>query len=100
MKMSDVSVSRLTPIFDPSADLNEQERSHEMQIYEALVELMILSGKITDGIVNSEKRIGSHFLTAAVLEQEFRQWYSALPPRFKWTQENCRNSPANFFLLQ
>lgn len=71
-----------------------------MQIYEALIELMALAGKVSDGVVSSDQPFGPRLLEAAALEDQFRAWYASLPSQLKWSKENCQNSPAGFFLLQ
>jgi len=77
----------------------------ETQIYEALLDLMELAGKITDNIEArvsmSDTAIIDHdaYLRMAALDREFGRWYAKLPDSLKWSPENIRTAPLSFFLL-
>ena len=98
IKMSDLSVERLTNVTDraTSPEYSGQAEDVEMQIFETLVDFMALCGKIIEEISRPKKVT---YATAA-LDQELSTWHSQLPPRLVWSSENIQSAPASYFLLQ
>ncbi|OAP61730.1 hypothetical protein AYL99_03933 [Fonsecaea erecta] len=114
MKISDISssclASRISHIKDAAVSqgksTNESVPSHEDlhgQILDALLELAGLSSRIqalsqprlTLEIIADEDRL----IDVAALDAKLKSWYSMLPPRLKWTDDNVRDAPRLFFIM-
>lgn len=81
------------------------ERRLEQQIYESLLELMEIAGKITE-IMDQASRLDDNvnlnhhvFVRMANLNRELEIWYSRLAKPLQWTPENVQSAPFSFFLL-
>lgn len=107
IKSSDLEMYDLTKLFDRLGQCQPAgpSRTFETQIYEALLVLMELAGKITDNIEArvsmSDTVVIDHdaYLRMAALDREFGRWYARLPDPLKWSPENIRTAPLSFFLL-
>ena len=80
------------------------EKNLETQIYEALIDLMELAGKITENSDplkhnNSSTVDRNQYLRMATLDREFSSWYARLPEQLRWTSANISTAPFSFFLL-
>jgi hypothetical protein len=75
----------------------------ETLIYEALIDLMELAGKITENMdprsQHSTAVDRNQYLRMAALDREFSNWYSRLPEQLRWTPANIAAAPFSFFLL-
>ncbi|KAF2265491.1 hypothetical protein CC78DRAFT_493402 [Lojkania enalia] len=106
MKSSDLEIYSLTKQFERLGTCRPAgpEKSMETQVYEALLDLMELAGKITE---NMDPRTQNHgttidrdqYLRMAALDREFSNWYARLPECLRWTPANIATAPFSFFLL-
>ncbi|KAF2737727.1 hypothetical protein EJ04DRAFT_550446 [Polyplosphaeria fusca] len=106
MKSSDLEIYSLSKQFERLGTCRPAglEKSLETQIYEALLDLMELAGKITE---NMDPRSQHHestidrnqYLRMAALDREFSNWYARLPETLRWTPANIATAPFSFFLL-
>lgn len=80
-----------------------EEKNIETQIYEALIELMELAGKITEIMDKMSNKSGNPDRLACIrmsaLDRELERFYARLPPPLQYTEENFQNVPFSFFLL-
>ena len=79
------------------------DKSTETQVYESLLDLMEIAGRITeidasrlDDNVNPNHHV---FVLMANLNRELEIWYTRLPKALQWTPENVQSAPFSFFLL-
>ncbi|RVX71598.1 hypothetical protein B0A52_03782 [Exophiala mesophila] len=81
------------------------EKSLETQIYESLIDLMEIAGKITeimDQAARLDDRVNPNhhvFVRMANLNRELEIWYTRLPKNLQWTPQNVQSAPFSFFLL-
>ncbi|KAL4808011.1 fungal-specific transcription factor domain-containing protein [Aspergillus unguis] len=104
LKPDDLEIYELSQQFDrlgtspPGSD-----KSLELQIYQALFELMEMAGKITNIMPNMSTQSAEHervlYLRMASLDSEIEKWYTRLPAALKYTAENANTAPRPFFLL-
>jgi hypothetical protein len=105
MKSGDLEVSRLAKQFERLGTCLPAgpEKALETQIYEALLDLMELAGKITENLdprSQTDANIDREaYLRMAALDREFGNWYQRLPEKLKWKPSNVNNAPFSFFLL-
>ncbi|KAF2430447.1 hypothetical protein EJ08DRAFT_243853 [Tothia fuscella] len=106
MKSSDLEVYHLSKQFErlgASFLPAGPETASETQIYEALLDLMELAGKITESLDPRSQADASidrdAYLRMAALDREFGNWYARLPDPLKWTPANINTAPFSFFLL-
>lgn len=111
MKSCDLEIYQLTTQFArlgaclPSGP----EKSTETLIYEALLDLMELAGKITENMDphrSLQQSADTHtavdrnqYLRMAALDREFSSWYARLPEQLRWNPTNIATAPFSFFLL-
>ncbi|KEF53682.1 uncharacterized protein A1O9_10082 [Exophiala aquamarina CBS 119918] len=105
MKPADLEVYKLSVEFErlgtnlPAGP----SKSRETQIYEALLDLMELAGKITEIMDQASKlntNIDHHvYFRMSALHRELESWYSRLPKTLQWSADNIATSPFSFFLL-
>lgn len=81
------------------------QKSWETQIYEELLDLMELAGKISE-IKDSEAQLSqdpdkanSAYLYVMNLDRQLQTWYRRLPDNLVWKPENIQTAPFSFFLL-
>ncbi|KAL3477265.1 fungal-specific transcription factor domain-containing protein [Aspergillus californicus] len=107
LKPDDLEIYELSQQFDRlGTSPPGSEQSLELQIYQALFELMELAGKIP-GIVTTHYTLFSRntqhdravYLRMAALDSELEKWYIRLPESLKYTAENAKTAPPPFFLL-
>jgi Fungal specific transcription factor domain len=105
LKSSDLETYNLTEQFTRLGRClpATSEKSLETQVYESLLDLMEIAGKITeidasrlDDNVNPNHHV---FVLMANLNRELELWYTRLPKPLQWTPENVRSAPFSFFLL-
>ena len=106
MKSSDLEIYNLSKQFERLGTCRPvgPEKSLETQIYEALIDLMELAGKITENMDPLKQNTGSvidrnQYLRMAALDREFSTWYARLPEQLRWTPANIATAPFSFFLL-
>lgn len=111
MKSSDLEIYSLTTQFARLGTClpSGPSKSTETMIYEALLDLMELAGKITENMdphrsqqQNSESHSTvdrNQYLRMAALDREFSSWYAKLPEQLRWTPNNIATAPFSFFLL-
>lgn len=78
----------------------------EVQIYEALLDLMEIAAKIIEivnhatGLEGEDIHLSHHtFMQLTNLHRESQRWHSRLPSSLQWTPENISSAPTSFFLL-
>lgn len=105
MKPSDLEVYRLSTEFERLGTSYPAgvEKSRETQVYEALLDLMELAGKITE-IMDQASRLSTNidhhvYFRMSALHRELESWYSRLPVSLQWNAENIATAPFSFFLL-
>ena len=81
------------------------EKSLETQIYEELLDLMELAGKIAE-IKDTEAqssqdvdKANSAYLYVMNLDRQLQTWYRRLPENLVWKPANIQTAPFSFFLL-
>ena len=106
MKSSDLEIYHLSKQFERLGTCRPAgpEKSLKTQVYEALIDLMELAGKITENMdplkQNTEPVVDrNQYLRMAALDREFSMWYARLPEQLRWTPENIARAPFSFFLL-
>jgi len=105
MKSSDLEVYHLAKQFERLGTCKPAGpgKALETQIYEALLDLMELAGKITENMdprAQTEANIDRDaYLRMAALDREFGNWYARLPEPLRWTPANIQTAPFSFFLL-
>jgi hypothetical protein len=106
MKSSDLEIYNLSKQFERLGTCKPAgpEKSMETMIYEALIDLMELAGKITENMDPHSKNPDSaidrnQYMRMAALDREFSSWYARLPEQLRWTPNNIANAPFSFFLL-
>jgi len=81
------------------------QKSLETQIYEELLDLMELAGKITEIRVPGERsnqdidKSNSAYLYVMNLDRQLQTWYRRLPDNLVWKPANIQTAPFSFFLL-
>lgn len=106
MKSGDLEIYSLSKQFERLGTCRPvgPEKNLETQIYEALIDLMELAGKITENMdplkQNTESVVDrNQYLRMAALDREFSTWYARLPEELRWTPANIATAPFSFFLL-
>ena len=107
MKSADLEIYHLSKQFERLGTCRPAglEKSMETHIYEALIDLMELAGKITENMdPRSTQQPDSvidrnQYLRMAALDREFSNWYARLPEQLQWTPTNIATAPFSFFLL-
>ncbi|KAF1935429.1 hypothetical protein EJ02DRAFT_507073 [Clathrospora elynae] len=111
MKSSDLEIYQLTKQFERLGTCRPagNEKNMETIIYEALLDLMELAGKITENTdphrsqnTNSDSHTvvdRDQYMRMAALDREFSSWYARLPEQLRWTSNNIATAPFSFFLL-
>lgn len=106
MKSSDLEIYNLSKQFERLGTCRPAgpEKSMETHIYEALIDLMELAGKITENMDPRSQHPDSvidrnQYLRMAALDREFSNWYARLPEQLCWTPANIATAPFSFFLL-
>ncbi|KAF1955049.1 hypothetical protein CC80DRAFT_475133 [Byssothecium circinans] len=106
MKSADLEIYNLSKQFERLGTCRPAgpSKSLETQIYEALLDLMELAGKLTENMDPRSQSPDSvidrdQYLRMAALDREFSTWYARLPEQLKWTSANIVAAPFSFFLL-
>jgi hypothetical protein len=106
MKSSDLEIYHLSKQFERLGACRPAglEKSMETMIYEALIDLMELAGKITENMDPHSRNPESatdrtQYSRLKTLDREFNRWYACLPEQLQWTSDNIATAPISFFLL-
>ncbi|KAI9812436.1 MAG: hypothetical protein M1827_004667 [Pycnora praestabilis] len=102
IKSSDLRVFQLTAHFQRLGSClpSGPEKSLETLIYEALLDLMDVAGKITEDLDTRPLPTDNNaYLAMAALDRELNSWYMRLPGSLKWSPTNVQTAPFSFFLL-
>jgi hypothetical protein len=81
------------------------EKSLETQIYEELLDLMELAGKIAEirdkdtGASQDIDKANSAYLYVMDLDRQLQTWYRRLPDNLVWKPANIQAAPSSYFLL-
>ncbi|KAG9235559.1 fungal-specific transcription factor domain-containing protein [Amylocarpus encephaloides] len=82
------------------------QKSLETQIYEELLDLMELAGKIaeirdnpTSHETQDVDKANAAYLYVMNLDRQLQTWYRRLPDNLVWKPENIQTAPFSFFLL-
>lgn len=81
------------------------ERSLNTRIYEALIDLMEIAGKIVENgdhrhhRESSESPDQSAYFRMAAIDRELHNWAARLPADLRYTEENRAIAPFSFYLL-
>jgi len=78
-------------------------KSLETEIYEHLLELMELAGKIIEiqdtRITTTQAMNDDAYLQVMNLDRQLQAWYRRLPEKLAWKPANIQTAPSPFFLL-
>ena len=101
LKSADLAIYNLSAKFERLGAFEETKKPLETQVYEALIDLMELAGKITDmrDAKSTTDTDHSAYLRMSALDRELGAWYSKLPRALQWIPENINTAPFSFFLL-
>ncbi|KAL4985913.1 fungal-specific transcription factor domain-containing protein [Aspergillus falconensis] len=104
LKPDDLEIYELSQRFDRLGTSPPGSRKNlELQIYQALFELMEMAGKITGITHHGSSRDANldrlMYLRMAALDSELERWYARLPEALKYTAEKAATAPPSFFLL-
>lgn len=82
------------------------EKSINTRIYEALIDLMEIAGKIVENTEarkvdqgSSQSPDQSAYFKMAALDRELHNWMARLPTDLRYTEENRKDAPYSFFLV-
>ncbi|KAF2104584.1 hypothetical protein NA57DRAFT_70789 [Rhizodiscina lignyota] len=100
-KMADIAPSCLTKDFGRMIACGPHgQKMLETRVYEALLHLMDLVGKLCE-MFDSRKngKVADTYLDIAALDRDLNNWYCNISDELKWTPENIEDAPASYFLL-
>lgn len=105
IKASDIAPACLNKDFDRLIESQIRtyayEKTIETRVYEALLQLMDLLEPLCETRdLRKNLKPSDAYLKIATLDRKLNHWYSELPERLSWTEENVRMAPSSFFLLQ
>lgn len=105
LKPDDLEIYELSEQFDRlgTCQPTGKEANLETQIYQSLIEVMDLGGKITEFMDKVSNR-GANldqlvYYRMSVLDRDLERWYVRLPPALQYTADNVKTAPFSFFLL-
>jgi hypothetical protein len=107
MKSADLEIYSLSEQFERLGTCMPAgpQKSQNTRIYEALLDLMEIAGKIVE---NSEHRRQqnsletpdqSAYFRMAALDREIHNWAAKLPADLRYTEENRASAPFSFYLM-
>lgn len=107
MKSADLEIYSLANQFERLGTLKPAgpEKSLNTRIYEALIDLMEIAGKITENTEHRkhadaiESPDQSAYFRMAALDRELHMWMARLPQDLRYTEENRASAPLSFYLL-
>jgi hypothetical protein len=80
---------------------SEFENTSEVEIYNALIDLMEVSAKLAEDVhIQARPADPSAYFFVATLDRELQTWYKSLPHKLKWIPQNIENAPPSLFILQ
>lgn len=105
LKPDDLEIYELSEQFDRlgTCQPTGKDANIETQVYQALIEVMDLAGKITEFMDKVSNR-GANldrlvYFRMSVLDRDLEKWYARLPPALQYNAENIKTAPFSFFLL-
>ncbi|KAL4868297.1 fungal-specific transcription factor domain-containing protein, partial [Aspergillus spectabilis] len=101
LKPDDLEIYELSQQFDKlgTSPPTSEDKTLELQIYQALFELMEMAGKCTSISSRSADHERVMYLRMAALDSELEKWYARLPKALQYTTQNAASAPPSFFLL-
>ncbi|KAK5169772.1 uncharacterized protein LTR77_005750 [Saxophila tyrrhenica] len=106
MKSADLEIYSLSDHFERLGTCMPatSERSLNTRIYEALIDLMEIAGKIVENtehrkMYNEQTPDQSAYFRMAALDREIHNWAARLPADLRYTEENRATAPFSFYLL-
>ncbi|KAI5360831.1 hypothetical protein Slin15195_G087470 [Septoria linicola] len=107
MKSRDLEVYSLTDQFGRLGTCmpGGAGQSLNTKIYEALIELMEIAGKIVEEAEFRKNHDTSQspdqpaYFKMAALDREIHNWAARLAPELRWNEENKLNAPLSYYLL-
>lgn len=110
IKTADLEINSLSSQFERLGTCKPAgpEKSLNTRIYEALIDLMEIAGKIVENSDHRRDLIDpsqgqtpdqSAYFRMAALDREIHNWASRLPSDLRYTEENRANAPFSFYLL-
>lgn len=104
LKQSGPQLYNLSQQFKRLVRCHDPEHALEMQIYEALLDLMEIAGNIIEimdqaSTLNNSVDSNHVFVRMANLNRELEMWYTRLPKHLRWSSENLNSAPFPFFIL-
>lgn len=106
MKSTDLEIYSLSNQFERLGTLMPAgpAKSLNTRIYEALIDLMEIGGKIVENTELRKSELAqtpdqSAYFKMASLDRELHNWAARLPADLRYTEENRTNAPYSFYLL-
>ena len=105
MKSADLEMYRLANQFSSLGRCHPAgvAKLLETQIYEELLELMEMSGKIVEiqdpRITETQAVNDNAYLQVMTLDRQLQTWYRRLPEKLTWKPANIQTAPSSYFLL-
>ncbi len=106
MKSADLEIYSLSDHFERLGTCMPAgpEKSMNTRIYEALIDLMEIAGKIVENtehrkVYNEQTPDQSAYFRMAALDREIHNWAARLPADLRYTEENRASAPFSFYLL-
>ncbi|KAK1676595.1 fungal-specific transcription factor domain-containing protein [Colletotrichum godetiae] len=100
--------SQLTSLMGTPGPTNQENQT--VEIYDQLVELMELAGRIVEARDSRQAPKSAHereradgeedaYLQSANLDRQLQNWYRRLPEHLQWKPANIKHAPFSYFLL-
>jgi hypothetical protein len=106
MKSADLEIYSLSEQFERLGTCMPAgpEKSLNTRIYEALLDLMEIAGKIVENTEHRKQDTEqtpdqSAYFRMAALDREIHNWAARLPADLRYTEENRASAPFSFYLL-
>jgi hypothetical protein len=104
LKSSDMASACLTKDFDRLIESQTRtyvyEKTIETRVYEAVLQLMDLLDPLCETRdLRKNLEPSDAYLKIVTMDRRLNDWYNQLPERLRWTDDNTRTAPANFYLL-
>lgn len=107
MKSADLEIYSLSAQFERLGACMPAGQGHSLhtRIYEALIDLMEIAGKIVEQqefrkqFCSGENPEQKAYFKMATLDRELHNWAARLPSDLRYTEENRAKAPLSFYLL-
>jgi hypothetical protein len=105
LKASDIAPACLNKDFDRLIESQTRtyayEKTIETRVYEALLQLMDLLEPLCETRdLRKNLNPSDAYLKIATMDRRLNNWYSELPERLRWEEDNIKTAPSTFYLLQ